>query len=368
MFFETSRSALLTPLKMIAGVVERKQTLPILANALVKVEDRSLSLIATDSEIEVSYQMSVEAGSDGSTTLPALKLFDICRSLSDDAPVQVNLEEGESKAQVKSGRSRFSLVTLPAEDFPSSEELQTDLSFSLPQGTLKRLFAKTQYAMAQQDVRYYLNGLLMDLSIPGQLNVVATDGHRLALVSESFEVEGGGQQVIIPRKTVLELGRLLEDSDEPVEIALGGSHICFKLPQLTMRSKLIDGRFPDYFGVIPARTENELSVDCIQLKQALGRTVILSDERYKGVRLSLSTGHLLISVHNTEQEEAEEDLDADYRGDSLEIGFNAQYLSDALGAVDTPQVELYFNDPNSSCLLRPKGDESVKYVIMPMRL
>lgn len=368
MYFETSREALLTPLKMISGIVERKQTLPILANVLVRVEGSSLHLSATDSELELSYQMGIDASldSDGATTIPALKWAEICRSLPNNSQLQIN-EENE-RVVLKAGRSRFTLSCLPAADFPESEALQSLLSFSLPQQTLKHLLSKTQFAMAQQDVRYYLNGLLFDLN-RHSLHLVATDGHRLSLARHDWEIElEEPLQVIVPRKAVLELSKILEDSEEPVQVTLGKSHIRFELPNLSLSSKLVDGNYPDYTGVIPGMAELTVSADCNALKQALTRVSILSNERYKSVRLQPQNGGLKINANNPEQEEAEEELDVEYQGETFEIGFNVTYLQDALGAIDTDTVRLNFTAPNSSCLIQPQDDENIKHVIMPMRL
>lgn len=366
MEFEISRQALLTPLRLLTGIVERKQTLPILGNILVVLEDGMLHLTSTDSELEMSCKVAADSGSDGRTTIPALKLFEICRSLGDDAQLQV--KQDASRVTLKSGRSRFSLTFLPAEDFPAGEDVAPELTFTVPQNTLKWLFAKTQFAMAQQDVRYYLNGLLLEVN-SDRLRVVATDGHRLAMAQESVEAEvPERRQIIVPRKAVLELARSLEDSDDPVELGLASNHIRFTLPTFTLTSKLIDGNFPDYTGVIPAQPEKNVVADSAAFKQALGRAAILSSDKYKGVRLGISPGQLQVTAHNPEQEEAEEELDVEYQGEEFEIGFNVTYLQDALGAIDTDEAELYFTDTNSSCLLSPRDTDDLKYVIMPMRL
>jgi DNA polymerase-3 subunit beta len=366
MEFTISRTALLNPLRLLTGVVERKQTLPILGNVCMNLNDGILYLTTTDSELEMSCQIAVDTGTDGKITLPALKLFDICRSLNGDAQIQFKLDT--NRMAIKAGRTRFSLTYLPAEDFPSSEEVTPNASIQLPQATLKWLLAKTQFAMAQQDVRYYLNGLLLDLSAE-QLNVVATDGHRLALARESATLDlAEPLQVIIPRKAVTELVRSLEDNDESVEIGIAANHIRFTLPNFTLTSKLIDGTFPEYQGVIPAMPDKKLLAECDNFKQSLNRASILSSEKYKGVRLNLSTNLLQISAHNPEQEEAEEDVDVQYSGDELEVGFNIAYLLDALNAVDTECVEMHFTEANSSCLICPEDANNVKYVIMPMRL
>jgi DNA polymerase III subunit beta len=378
MEFEISRATLLNPLRLLTSIVERKQTLPILGNVLLVLDDKTLSLTTTDSEIEMRCQVTLDndnslvkapestAPSENRTTLPALKLFEIWRSLGDQSTIMVRQEE--NRVVVRAGRGRFSLAYLPAEDFPSSEEIIPNFSFSVPQNLLKRLFAKTQFAMAQQDVRYYLNGLLLDL-LPGRLNVVATDGHRLALARATVDFEVSESiRVIVPRKTIIELTRSLEDNDAAVEISIAPNHIRFALPTFVLTSKLIDGNFPDYQGVIPSYPEKDVVVDKESFKQALARTAILSNDKYKGVRLNLSPNLLQITAHNPEQEEAEEEIDVIYEGDELEIGFNVAYLQDVLSAIDTDEVELHLTNSNSSCLMCPRDNDDFKYVIMPMRL
>lgn len=366
MEFEISRETLLPALRILTGIVERKQTLPVLANILLRLEKGRLYLTSTDSELEMACSLALEATDEGATTLPAFKLFDICRSLGENA--MLHFTQDGHRMQVKSGRSRFSLSYLPAEDFPASDEIEPLLEFSLPQQVLKKLFARTQFAMAQQDVRYYLNGLLLELK-QDILTLVATDGHRLALAEETFKSPGEEPlQVIIPRKAVLELSRSLEDNDEAVEIAVAGGHIRFKLPTFTLSSKLIDGRFPDYRGAIPAHPDLIMTTECNLLKQSLSRAAILSSEKYKGVRLGLTPGHLTINAHNPEQEEAEEEMDVAYQGSDIEVGFNVVYLLEALNAVEDDEVEMCFVDAGSSCLIRPKGNGQIKYVVMPMRL
>jgi DNA polymerase-3 subunit beta len=371
MFFEASRQTLLPALRMVSGIVERRQTLPILANVLVRVEGGKLYLTATDSELELACSLSLQADieGDGEGTIPALKWFDICRALSDDFVIQMN-QENTSQMVIKSGRSRFTLSCLPAADFPVSEDLEADLSFSLPQKTLKYLISKTHFAMAQQDVRYYLNGLLLDIQTEA-LTLVATDGHRLALASEAIKndvAEDAPVQVIIPRKTVLELNKILEDNDNPVEVSLNKGHIRFNLGDVQLTSKLIDGRYPNYQSVVPLNPQLILTANTQVLRQALSRTAILSNEKFKGVRLSLGADTLTLNAHNPEQEEAEETIDVSYSGDQFEIGFNVQYLLDALSVIDTEHVSLNFPDANSSCLLQMPETDTLKYVVMPMRL
>lgn len=367
MFFEASKKTLLTPLKLIAGVVEQRQTLPILANMLVQVKEGRLHLTATDAEVEIACSVGLENYEEGETTIPARKFFDICRSLGDKNPIQVRQEDNH--IIIKAGKSRFSLSTLPAADFPVSAEINSTLRFNLSKNVLKGLFSRTQFAMAQQDVRYYLNGLLLDVN-EEKLSVVATDGHRLALASSDFSLENHPPiQVIVPRKAVIELSKMLDQDEEDITIALDNHHIKVVVSEdLTLSSKLIDGRFPDYYNVLLQNPDKIVVADCHELKQALTRAAILSNEKYKGVRLLLENNMLRITASNPEQEEAEEELEIDYSGESLEIGFNVTYLLDALSAITTEEAVLCFVDSSSSCLLKPQDDELTKYVVMPMRL
>lgn len=370
MHFEISREALLTPLRMLASVVERKQIQPILGNALVTVRAGQLILVGTDSHIEIATTTDLEGDlAEGAVTIPVVKWHDICRSLPDNAVLKVR-EENNGRVSLVAGKSRFSLATLPADQFPNSEESESQLSFSLPRGTLRTLFSRTSFAMAQQDVRFYLNGLLMHVQ-DDKVTVVATDGHRLAMANEPLSLElpidSEPLQVIIPRKSVIELTKILDDSEEPLEVAIGGGQIRFSLPKLAFTSKLIDGTYPDYERVIPGDAQNVLTVECAVIKQAFQRVSILANEN-KGVRMEISAQEFRVSAHNPEQEEAEEEVAAEYQGEELEIGFNVTYLLDALSAVETVKAHLKFTDSNSSCLIEPDGDETAKYVVMPMRL
>ncbi len=367
MKFTISRETLVKPLQMVNGVVERRQTLPILSNVLLSVKDGSLSLTATDLEVQMHTQTQVEDGEGGDITLPARKLLDICRALPEGAEIRVSATD--QRAQIRSGKSRFTLSTLPATEFPAIETSQAILSFGLPQGVLKEAVERTHFAMAMQDVRYYLNGLLMELS--GELiRLVATDGHRLAMceITTDNRITDENQQVIIPRKGVLELARLLEGEDSEATITLGGNFVQIGTPEMHFTSKLIDGRFPDYQNVVPVGADKTVVCEREPLRQALNRVSILSNEKYRGVRLEFSQGQLRVFAHNPEQEEAEEELAVDYNGEPLEIGFNVTYLQDALSACATEQVQLLLSDPNSCCLIRGAGDQRCKYVVMPMRL
>lgn len=366
MKFKTQRETLLKPLQLVIGVVERRQTLPVLSNLLLVAEKDRLSLTGTDLEVELVAQVSLDVSEPGEITLPARKLLDICRTLPEQAELELSVD-GE-RAQLRSGRSRFTLATLAASEFPTVEEINASLEFELGQKELKRVIDKTQFSMAQQDVRYYLNGLMLEMS-PKRLRSVATDGHRLAVCDAELAIGGAdGQQVIVPRKGIQELNRLLEDSDEVARVQVGSNHVRVQLDQLRFTSKLIDGRFPDYERVLPKDSDKEIAADRESFRQALVRTSILSNEKYRGIRLQLETGRLRVQAHNPEQEEAEEEIEVQYEGPELEIGFNVNYLLDALGALSGDQARLALRDANSSCLIQEPGPSQCRYVIMPMRL
>lgn len=367
MRFSVSRDALLKPLQLVAGVVERRQTLPVLSNVLIQLEGDRLSLTGTDLEVEIVGRIQLEqVGDAGEITVPARKLVDICRSLPDGAQIEF-FEDGQ-KLVVKSGRSRFSLSTLPANDFPNVEDGPSDLQFSCPQSDIKRLIDRTAFAMAQQDVRYYLNGMLWEVT-QGQLRVVSTDGHRLALCTRPLAIETAQKiQAILPRKGVIELARLLSDGDHIAEIKLGASHIRATTADFTFTSKLVDGKFPDYERVLPKGGSRVVIGVRDELKQAFGRTAILSNEKYRGVRLQLEPGQLTIVANNPEQEEAEETVTVDYNGESMEIGFNVSYLLDVANVLNTENIKITLADSNSSALLEEPENGDSAYVVMPMRL
>ena len=366
MHITIKREELLKPLGVVSGVVERRQTLPILSNILLRYNGKDLVLTGTDLEVEISAHLSLSSGKSGEITLPARKLYDICRALPADATIDISLDK--EKVLIKSGKSRFRLLTMPAAEFPSIETAQWEHTISLPQKQLRRLLEKTMFCMAQQDVRYYLNGLLFEIS-NNRLRTVATDGHRMSLadvdVSNSIN---GEKQVILPRKGVQEMIRFLEDSDQTVEIQIGANHMRASLNGLVFTSKLIDGRFPDYNKVIPKNQTIRIQTRRESFRETLNRAAILSNEKYRGVRFGLSPGLMTLTAHNPEQEEAQEELQIDYKGDNLEIGFNVNYISDAVTALDTDEVELSLSDPNSSCLLQSPGNTRHLYVVMPMRL
>jgi DNA polymerase-3 subunit beta len=360
-----TRDALLKPLQHIGSVVERRQTLPILSHILIHVEPTRLTLTGTDLEIEATAYVPLTGAEAGVTTLPARKMLDICRTLPDGSEISLN-KDGD-RTLVTSGKSRFVLNSLPAKDFPSVDDIKPQVTFVVEQGRLKEHIEQTQFAMAQQDVRYYLNGMLLELD-GKQLKTVATDGHRLAIcTTEGHKIEKN-QQVIVPRKGVIELARLLEDSDTPIQVEIGQNHIRLVTDQICFISKLIDGRFPDYQRVLPAKITSRLNADRQLLSQALTRASILSNEKYRGVRFQVDENTLTIGANNPDQEEATEELDVVYQGDAMEIGFNATYVLDALSAVKGEQVEIGLIDPNSCCVIRGLGDEKSRYVVMPMRL
>ncbi len=366
MRFSLQREVFLKPLAQVVNVVERRQTLPVLANLLVQVKDGQLSLTGTDLEVEMISRIAVDEAQDGETTIPARKLFEIVRALPDGSKVTVS-QTGE-KITVSAGRSRFTLASLPANDFPSIDEVEATERVRVPEAALKELIERTAFAMAQQDVRYYLNGLLFDLR-ENSLRCVATDGHRLALCEAQYE--GGAQtkrQIIVPRKGVTELQRLLEGGDRELELEMGRGHIRVKRDDVTFTSKLIDGRFPDYEAVIPIGADKEVRIDREVLRASLQRAAILSNEKYRGVRIEVSPGQLKISAHNPEQEEAQEEVEADTRVDDLSVGFNVNYLLDALTALRDEQVVLALRDANSSALVREASNDRCRHVVMPLRL
>ena len=370
MKFSIARDALIKPLNLVAGVVERRQTLPILSNVLLVLEDKTLSITGTDLEVELVGRVELEAaGVNGEVTVPARKLVDICKLLPDGSTIEFSLEAG--KATVKAGRSRFTLSTLPAADFPAVEGGAGAVALSLDQSLVKQLIDSTAFAMAQQDVRYYLNGLYLEI-LGGRLRVVATDGHRLALATGPALVEAADTGVIIPRKGVLELSRLL-DGSAPLELAIGTNHIRAANEQFTFTSKLVDGKFPDYERVIPKNADKSVIGERGELRQAFTRTAILSNEKYRGVRLRLSDNNLDITANNPEQEQAEEVVGVQYSAGELEIGFNVSYLLDVLSVLEQPQVRLSLSDEASSALLEnaeapSDGEPERLYVVMPMRL
>jgi len=365
MKFNIDRDVLLPVLQTVSGVVDRRQTLPILSNLLFNLETNSLSVTATDMEVELIVKIEVPLEQTGELTLPARKLFDICRALPQESKLQFEVKN--DRVLIKSGRSRFTLASLPAPEYPVIDITENIAVFSIKQKRLDQLLTNTQFAMAQQDVRYYLNGLLLEISTD-KLRAVATDGHRLAL--DETEIKTTIEepiQIIVPRKGITELTRLLQDETE-IEIQVSTNHIRIKNTNTCFTSKLIDGRFPDYKRVIPELSNTPVLADREELKNSLTRASILSNEKYRGVRIMLSSNSLRALAHNPEQEEAEEELEVQYEGDELEIGFNVSYLLDTLSIIKSDKVKLSVLDANSSCLVLPEDETNCQYVVMPMRL
>jgi DNA polymerase-3 subunit beta len=360
-----TREDVLAPLQSVIGVVERRQTMPVLANVLLAAKDNRLSITGTDLEVELVATSAVGVQQAGDITVPGRKLLDIFKSLPEKTSVTL-ATEGE-RVSIRAGRSRFTLSSLPAAEFPLVEEINAQQTLSVPQGEFRRLIDKTHFSMAQQDVRYYLNGLLLETD--GKvLRAVATDGHRLALCE--MELPGKAKtihQVIIPRKGVLELQRILA-TDGNIELAVGTNHVRAQIGDIRFTSKLIDGRFPEYGRVIPASPPRKVEADRESLRQALQRTAILSNEKYRGIRLTARPDLLTLQAHNPEQEEAEDQVEVSYKGEEVEIGFNVNYLLDALAAIEGDKVEIGLTDSNSSCLIHAPGTAHTRYVVMPMRL
>jgi DNA polymerase-3 subunit beta len=367
MQFSIQREVLLKPLQQVVGVVERRQTLPVLANLLVKVAEGKLSFTGTDLEVEmVATSSAAENLSDGEITIPARKLFDIVRALPDG--VRIDLKLNGDRVALSAGRSRFTLATLPATEFPTIDEIELVEKVSLPEEVLRDLMDRTAFAMANQDVRYYLNGMLLDLQ-EHTLRCVATDGHRLALKETQLQSSvTARRQIIIPRKGVNELIGLFEAGEGQVELEFGRNHLRVRRGEVVFTSKLIDGRFPDYEAVIPLGADKQATLDRDVLRGALQRAAILSNEKYRGVKLELSSGKLRIVAHNPEQEEAVEEVEADTVVSDLAVGFNVSYLLDALAALRSDKVRINLRDAQSSCLLQEEDNDQARHVIMPLRL
>lgn len=368
MKFSLAREQLLKPLQLVVGVIEKRQTMPILANVYIVLKDNVLSLTGTDMEVEMVVRVPLTGNfEDGEITVPAKKLSDICRSLPEEAEIKFELKD--QRVVVKAGRSRFQLSTLPASDYPATEQSAKDTVFSVTNNAIKRLIERTSFAMAQQDVRYYLNGMLWEVA-PTYFRAVATDGHRLALCDlKDIEIPVNEKQLaIVSRKGIMELARLLDDTEETIEVALGSTHIQVRSDFFTFTSKLIDGKYPEYERVLPKGGDKILFGSRTDLKQAFSRVAILSNEKYRGVRLLLAEGLLTIVANNPEQEEATEEVVVDYDNEELEIGFNVSYLQDVTNVIEADSVKMTLSNANASVLLEePNGGDS-KYVVMPMRM
>lgn len=366
MKFSIERSHLLKPLQQVSGALGGRPTLPILGNLLLKVEDNMLSMTATDLEVELISRVTLEGEFEaGSITVPSRKFLDICRGLPDDAVITFLLEG--DRVQVRSGRSRFSLATLPANDFPNIEDWQSEVEISLSQAELRGLVEKTQFSMANQDVRYYLNGMLFEID-GTTLRSVATDGHRMAVSQTKLGADFANKQIIVPRKGVLELVKLLDAPEQPVVLQVGSSNVRAEVNNYVFTSKLVDGRFPDYRRVMPQTTTKTLEAGCDELRQSFSRAAILSNEKFRGVRVNLADTQMRITANNPEQEEAEEMLDVHFDGEPIEIGFNVSYVLDVLNTLRCERVRISMSDSNASALIENAADDSAMYVVMPIRL
>ena len=366
MKFTLTRDVFLKPLQQVSGALGGRPTLPILGNILLKVDAGQLTMTCTDLEVELIASLPLEGeAEDGAVTVPSRKFLDICRGLPDSAPINFTAEG--DRAVIRSGRSRFTLSTLPAADFPNIEDWQSTVEFTLSQGKLRQLIESTAFSMANQDVRYFLNGMLLETD-GTTLRSVATDGHRMAVGTTALESSLDNQQVIVPRKGVTELMRLLDQPDAPVTIQIGSANIRAQVNQFIFTSKLVDGRFPDYRRVMPQSSNKTMEAGCGELRQAFSRAAILSNEKFRGVRLNVSNGQLRISAHNPEQEEAEEFVDVDYQGEELEIGFNVSYVLDVLNTLKCEQVRFSMTDGTASTLVEDCNSDDAMYVVMPIRL
>ncbi len=364
---DIDKETLLKPLQVVIGIVERKQTLPILSNVLIENQDGIIRFTATDLEIQITttIQSDTTKGQSTSLTVGGKKFQEILRILPDQS--KISIETKDNKALIKANKSRFNLQTLPSQDFPKlNPQLEGARKISLSQKQLKQVLYTVQYAMAQQDVRYYLNGLLIILE-QNKLKVVATDGHRLAFNACTIEGDYEKQEIILPRKAVSELSKLLADSDELIELEFTSQQVKATFSGITLITKVIDGKFPDYERVIP-KYSNHLELERVQISQALQRAAVLSNEKFRGVRFVLTEKNLSIISSNSEQEEAQEEIETNYHGEPLDIGFNVNYLMDGLNNMNGTQATLSFGDPNSSILMTNPSDQEFRYVVMPMRI
>ena len=366
MKFTISREVLLQPLSQVIGVVERRQTLPVLANFMLAARDGRLTVTGTDMEVELISSVAADVVQEGEITVPARKLVDIVKALPDGANIKVSVSD--EKATLTASRSRFTLATLPASEFPATDQVETLENIAVAEVSLKKMMDKTSFAMANQDVRYYLNGLLFDFA-GKQLRAIATDGHRLAICDLESSIDiTSDRQLIVPRKGVMELSRMLSGDEDEVTLAIGRNHVRLVKGNTTFTSKLIDGRFPDYKAVVPVGADKQMLVDKATFIQALQRAAILSNEKYKGVKLEAAGSTIKIVAHNPQHEEAVEEIEAELNFDRLAVGFNVTYLLDALMAIDTDQVSLELKDANSSCLVSAPDSDINRHVVMPLKL
>ena len=369
MRFIADRETILKPLQIVRGVIEQRQTMQVLTNLLIRSRDGVLAFKATDTEVELEAHVAVEELDGDEITVPARKFIDICSALPSQARVEFELDS-DGRALIRSGRSRFTLTTIPATEFPTTDEIADEFEFPIHQADLKRLIDLTQFAMARQDVRYYLNGMLLEVTA-SEVKAVGTDGHRLAISTHDCQTGiEGSRSIIVPRKGVLELSRLLGDEETELSVRAGSNAIEMTIGDVRFSSKLIDGKFPDYGRVIPDPTQCHvrLSLNSEELRQCLVRAAVLSTDKHRTVRLTLDSGTLSVLGNNPEQETAEDQVEVEYAGERLEIGFNVSYLIEALTTLPSDFADVFLTDSSSSCLIQPAGREICQFVVMPMRL
>ena len=366
MNIKINRETLLKPLTSVASIVEKKHTLPILSNLLLEAKQNKIYLTATDLEMQISLSVDTATDGDFSTTIAAKKLLDICRTLPESS--DINMSTNENRITLKAGKSRFNLQTLPAADYPAISKTKDQATLvTIVQRHLKELLKQVEFAMAQQDIRYYLNGLLFEI-VANRLNIVGTDGHRLSFTSAELKQNYDKQEIILPRKTVIELIKLLDDSEDDVQIEMASNQVNFSFNNIKLISKVIDGKFPDYNRVIPVGHQNSFSIERLNILLAMQRASILSNEKYRGIRMVLTKNNLKLISTNSDQEEAEEELEVNYSGDTIDTGFNVTYLIDVLNNTSSEQVVFSFANANSSCLITVPNNTDYKYVVMPMRI
>jgi DNA polymerase-3 subunit beta len=366
MNIKINRDVLLKPLSDVSGIVEKRHALPILSNLLLEGEDGVLKFTATDLEVQISLSIKTDIKESFKTTIAARKLFDITRALPEESILDIQIDE--PKVMVKAKKSRFNLQTLPAKDYPVMVKNQEeDITFLIPQNELKSRLKQVDFSMAQQDIRYYLNGLLFEVD-GKKLNIVATDGHRLSFTSTNLKELQEKTQIIIPRKTIIELTKLMGDDDQPVTISITKNQVSFKFNDIDLITKVIEGKFPDYNRVIPVGHTNVFDVDRLSLLSSMQRASILSNEKYRGIRMVIEENNLKLISSNSEQEQAEEELEIKYKGTSIDIGFNVTYLIDVLVNIQFDKLTFAFNDSSSSCLITIPNNNDYKYVVMPMRI
>ena len=366
MNIKIDREILLKPLGNVSGIVEKRHALPILSNLLLEGHQGKLKFTATDLEMQISTHIKTELADDFQITVSAKKLFDITRALPENSNIDIQIEE--NKVIVKAKKSRFNLQTLPPQDYPVMKKDENDsIELKLSQKEFKALLKQVDFAMAQQDIRYYLNGLLIEVK-DKNINIVGTDGHRLSFTSLELKTPTNPAQVIVPRKTIVELVKLLGDTDDPVEISFSNNQVNFKFNDIDLITKVIDGKFPDYGRVIPQGHDNVFNIDRSLLLDSMLRASILSNDKYRGIRMVVEEGNLKLVSNNSEQEQAEEELEIDYKGEKIDVGFNVTYLIDVLTNIQSDKLTFAFNDSSSSCLVTIPNNEKYKYVVMPMRI